>query len=262
MDAGGACRRSAAAYPHRVRELIEQRRAVARFRFLACAGARAASGARSLRHQVDTALRSLSGRPALVSLTIGANDTDWSEIPLTYARLRDPDAAGFASWAREVAAGVRAAVAKQLRRLLARPNVRVVLTDYFNPVNPQSLLFGPPIPCADPGACYARTELIVDELNEALRALPGDLRARRRIVVAGVHDAFRGHESPGPECGIGAPGVAETWIQYPSDPASNSNPALPPGVPGPWLGDCFHPNALGAAAIAAAVDRAAKLLGR
>lgn len=262
MDAGGECRRSSAAYPRPVRDLLTERRGAVRFRFVACAGAKAVSGPRSLRHQVDTVLSSLTKRPTLVTLTIGANDTDWSDIPLTYARLRDPDAEGFGAWARGVAESVRRAVAKQLRRLLERPNVRVVLTDYVNPVNRESLLFGPPIPCADTVACYERTERIVDELNVVLHGLPGDLRARRLVAVARVHDAFRGHESPGPECGAATPGVGDTWIQYPTDAASNSNPVLPPGVPGPWSGDCFHPNALGAEAIAAAVDRAAKRLGR
>jgi lysophospholipase L1-like esterase len=262
MDAGGTCRRSALAYPQLVRELVAERRGAVRFRFLACAGAKATAGAHSLRHQVDLVLRSVTKRPTLVSVTIGANDTDWSDIPLTYSRLRDPDAEGFAAWADGAAESVRHAVVKQLRRLLDRPNVRVIVTDYFNPVNRESLLFGPPVACADAGACYARTELIVDELNRVLRGLPGELRARGRVAVARVHDAFRGHESPGPECGAAAPAFDTTWIQYPSDPASNSSPALPPGVPGPWLGDCFHPNAAGAAAIAAAVDRAAKRIAR
>jgi lysophospholipase L1-like esterase len=262
MDSGGACRRSAMAYPEQVRDLLAARRGAVRFRLLACAGAEAASGSHSLRRQVDAVLRSLTKRPTIVSLTIGANDTDWSDIPLTYARIRDPDADGFVGWIRGVAASVERAALKQLRRLLERPNVRIVLTDYFNPVNPQSLLFGPPVPCAEAAVCYARTELIVDELNGVLRGLPAELRARGRIAVAGIHGAFRGHESPAPECGTGTPGVEETWIQYPTDPASNSNPGLPPGVPGPWSGDCFHPNELGAAAIAAAVDRAAKRLGR
>jgi lysophospholipase L1-like esterase len=266
MDTGGACRRSPLAYPEQVRDLLEQRYAFVRFRFLACAGAQAIApertGLGAFRRQVNAVLRGLTTRPTLVSATIGVNDTDWSDITLTYSRLRDPDQASFERWAHGVATRVGRAVARELQRLLAHPNVRVALTEYFNPVNRESLLFGPPIPCADVEACYLRTELLIDELNAALLSLPGELRARRRVAVAPVEDAFRGHESPSPECGSAPPGLSETWIQYPSDPDSNSNPPLPSIVPGPWHGDCFHPNEQGAAAIASAVEQTARRIGR
>lgn len=265
-DSGGTCRRSPLAYPEQARDLLARRHPSVRFRFLACAGAEAAaagsSGLLALRGQVDAVLRKLTGRLTLVSLTIGVNDTQWSDIALTYGRIRDPDAGAFERWARGVAAGVERAVVRQLGRLLAHPAVRVVLTEYFNPVNRGSILFGPPEPCPDAEACYGRTELVIDELNSALRRVPGDLKARRRVAIAPVRDAFRGHEAPSPECGGAPPEVAGTWIQYPSDPASNSFPVLPPGVPGPWRGDCFHPNEQGAAAIASAVDRGARRIGR
>jgi lysophospholipase L1-like esterase len=266
MDSGGACRRSPLAYPQQVRDLLARRYASVRFRFLACAGAEASAsgkpGLLAFRRQVDAVLRTRTGRRALVSVTIGVNDTRWSDIALTYRRLRELDAGGFDAWARGVSARVERAVVRQLRRLLARPSVRVVLTEYFNPVNRGSILFGPPEPCVDVEACYRRTELVVDELNRALRRVPGDLRARRRVAVAPVRGAFRGHEAPSPECGGAPPEVGGTWIQYPSDPASNAFPALPPGVPGPWRGDCFHPNERGAAAIASAVVGAARRVGR
>ena len=266
MDPGGPCRRSPLAYPEQARDLLAQRYASVRFRFFACAGAEAIAPERTgfgaLSRQVDAALRRLTHRPTLVSVTIGINDSDWSDITLTYSRLCDPDEGSFEQWAGGVAAGVERAVVEQLRRLLAHPNVRVVVTEYFNPVNRGSLLFGPPIPCPDVEACYRRTELVIDELNTALRRVPGELKARRRVAVAPVRDAFRGHESPSPECGDAPPEVAETWIQYPTDPASNSFPPLPPTVPGPWRGDCFHPNELGAAAIASAVEQAARRIGR
>ncbi len=266
MDTGGQCRRSPLAYTEQTRTLLEQRYARVRFFFLACAGAEAsapeATGFHDFRRQVDAVLRKLTARPTLVSVTIGINDTGWSDVQLAYTRLRDPDDSSFERWARSVTAGVERAVVKQLRRLLEKRNVRVVLTEYFNPVNEGSLLFGPPIPCVDVDVCYERTEFVVEEVNDALRRARQKLRAPRRVVVAPVLSAFRGHEAPSPECGTAPPGLDETWVQYPSDPNSNSNPSLPPVVPGPWRGDCFHPNELGAAAIAAAVDQAAQGIGR
>jgi hypothetical protein len=135
--------------------------------------------------------------------------------------------------------------------------VRIVLTEYPNPVNPESLLFGPPTPCPDAAVCYARTERVVHELNDALEQLAGG-----RVRLARFHAAFHGHEAPRPDCGAGAPDVEKTWFQHPDDPESNSFPAPPPFATGEWRGDCFHPNGRGAAAIAAAVDRAARGLGR
>ncbi len=266
MDTGGQCRRSPLAYPEQTRALLAQRYTSVRFWFFACAGAEASSqgepGFRDFRRQVDAVLRRLTARPTLVSVTIGINDTNWSDIQLTYVRLRDPDQSSFERWAHSVSVDVERAVLRQLRRLLASPNVRVVLTEYFNPVNEGSLLFGPPLPCPDVEACYERTEFVIAEINSALRKARGESKAPRRVAVAPVRKAFRGHESPSPDCGSAPPALTETWIQYPSDPASNSFPPLPPVVAGPWRGDCFHPNELGAASIAAAVGQAASRVGR
>ncbi len=80
-----------------------------------------------------------------------------------------------------------------------------------------------------------------------------------------MHERFHGHESPLSICGSDAPEIAGTWIQHPQDPASNSFPPVPPDIEaetGDWSGDCFHPNDAGAAAIAGAVDRAARSMGR
>lgn len=86
--------------------------------------------------------------------------------------------------------------------------------------------------------------------------------ARKRVRVAAIHDAFHGHEAPSPSCGGDPPAVAHTWFQYPDDPESNSFPPVAAFVGEVWRGDCFHPNERGAAEIAAAVDAAARGLGR
>jgi hypothetical protein len=106
--------------------------------------------------------------------------------------------------------------------------------------------------------CYARTEFLVHRLNTALGEIFRDLGRPARMRLVSVHGTFHGHESPKPSCGAAAPDVAVTWIQYRDDPNSNSLPRLP----GSWRGDCFHPNARGASAIAGAVSRALSVLDR
>ena len=260
-DRGGACRRSPHAYPRLVLAEVRDRAGAVRFATFACSGASVTlpeQGLQSLDRQVDRALDFLRlRRPALVTITAGVNDLGWADVLATYARLREPDGAIYAAWVETTVAGVEAELRRQLDRLLRRRGVRVVLTDYPNPVNPQSILFGGPLACPDTAVCYARTELLVDTLNEAIARLAG-----RRVVVAGSHDAFRGHEGPRPKCGGGTPDVADTWFQHPDDPESNSFPPVEQFVGEQWRGDCFHPNLRGAQAIAAAVDAAARSLGR
>ena len=260
MDKGGTCRRSPRAYPQKVLRELRERYASVRFTMLACSGATASedgTGLRRFSRQVNTVLARPTTRKTLVSITIGINDFHWSDIPATYIRIRDPSAASFDGWVDSTVDRVAASLRKQLRRLLSRPKIAVVLTEYPNPVNADSLLFGPPSPCPDKPACYERTEQVVDELNELLNGL-----ARKGVRVAAVLETFRGHEAPEPSCGGSPPAVEETWLQYPDDPESNSFPPAAALVGAVWRGDCFHPNALGAAAIAAAVDRAVRGLGR
>jgi hypothetical protein len=94
--------------------------------------------------------------------------------------------------------------------------------------------------------------------------------------MARTHLAFHdGHESPGDSSFIGKrtrwktcgfaepPGKDETWIQYPGQPGINGQvPVWMRLITGERYGDCFHPNELGAIAIADAVNFAAELLGR
>ena len=96
-DTGGLCRRSPRAYPRLVlRELRQRVAGAVRFASVACSGATAgvadAPGLRSLRRQVTAALERLSGGRALATVTVGVNDFEWSDIPRTYLRLREPQA--------------------------------------------------------------------------------------------------------------------------------------------------------------------------
>ena len=270
-DTGGLCRRSPRAYPRLVlSELTERTRGRIRFSSLACSGATAgqsdAPGLRSFHRQVSGALARLTGRPALVSVTIGINDFEWSDIPRTYLRLRDP-APLFDAWLAAESRALVQPLRRELSRLLSRSRVRVVLSDYFNPVNRRSILFGGPLPCPDAALCFARTEAVVAAVNSTIREVVRGLRHRSRVRIASVLEAFRGHESPSPRCGSAAPAVAATWIQHPDDPSSNSFPLvdwpeLASLLGSDWRGDCFHPNDAGATFIAGAVGDAARRLGR
>jgi hypothetical protein len=91
---------------------------------------------------------------------------------------------------------------------------------------------------------YERSEHVVHALNAAIMQAWQRLGSPPYVRVATVHDAFRGHESPRPWCGTAPPDVAETWLQYPTDPDSNATAVG---------GDCFHPNRMGAERYAEAV---------
>lgn len=232
-----ACARAGArSYPARVERRLERRHGRVVFAFLACSGATAAStstGPRALAVQVGRALRAIDRRPALVSITIGINDLEWWNL-LRVAELLRGDRAAYDRWVETTVGEVRAELRRQLRRLLARPRARVVVTDYFDPVNRGSPLY---VVCPDPGRCRARVREAVTRLNGALRAAAAGLGPRVRVAAIGRR--FAGHEAARPECGSAPPAAAETWIQA----------------------DCLHPNDAGAAAIAGAVLAAAVRMG-
>jgi lysophospholipase L1-like esterase len=234
------CYRSSKAYPSLVLDRLRARHRAVRFRFLACAGATASggSGMRSLHQQVSVALRSPGGRPALVSLTIGINDLEWWNLARLAILVRESEAR-FAAWLGGTAAGVQGALDQELGRLVERPRTSVVLTGYFDPLNPGSSFYENRLICPDEQLCRSRVARVLARLNGAIRAAARDVGARGRVRFAPVAAAFAGHESARPDCGDAPPDAAATWIQD----------------------DCFHPNARGARAIAGAVDRAARRLG-
>jgi lysophospholipase L1-like esterase len=225
-----------ASYPARVRRRLERRHGDVRFVFLPCSGAQATdrSGARiSLARQVGDALEVLGRRPALASITIGINDLRWWDV-IQGAMLLRLDEAEFERWLEESTRSIREAIAAQLDRLLARPGMRVVLTEYYDPFNRQSTFFQSALICPVLEGCLVRARRVVTRLNERLRSLAG-----RRVAIARLQKAFEGHEGPRPDCGLAPPEAAGTWVQT----------------------DCFHPNGRGAAAYAQAVDRVARTLG-
>lgn len=227
------CFRTARAYPRLVLEHVRERATVGRFTFLACSGAAATGevGPRSLTWQVSGALERIRRKPTLVSITIGMNDLEWWNVSRV-SELLDGDRGEFEEWLSATVGDIRAAVRRELDRLLALKRVSVVLSEYYDPFNRGSPIF---LLCSDPSQCRARTEEVVTRLNQGLRDLAGS-----RVRVASVQRRFEAHEAARPRCGVSPPEASATWIQP----------------------DCLHPNGRGAAAIAAAVDREARVLGR
>jgi outer membrane protein assembly factor BamB len=266
LDSGLPCRRSPRAYPAGVAELLKRRYKRVTFHFRACSGATVGSpgavGYRSFDNQVKFTLSRLSKRSALVSITVGVDDFKWADPRTFYRRLYVDQQRPFENWVATLVEQVKRNLMLEIRRLLLRQNVVVVLTDYPNPINRRSRFFsmigGETPRCGFARDCYARTEFLVHRLNTALGEIFRDLGRPARMRLVSVHGTFHGHESPKPSCGAAAPDVAVTWIQYRDDPNSNSLPRLP----GSWRGDCFHPNARGASAIAGAVSRALSVLDR
>jgi lysophospholipase L1-like esterase len=290
FDDGLPCRRSLSAYPGDVLEKLLQRYGrVTRFEHLACTGATVLrpdgktlkeDAHKWLHNQVNTALALLdqrpTGRPALVSITVGANDFEWGDPENVIRRLSEKESK-FNAWVSsrvdEVVFGDRGLKA-EVNRLLEHPDVAVVITQYHNPFNKWSYLFDfvrrfsfPRPACVPIEDCYGRTELGLHALNTALSEMSAAVSASDRLRIALVHQEFHGHESPSPSCGgFAEPDEDGTWVQYIGDPNSNSNPppikykgnkfTFPPG------GDCFHPNEIGAAQFAEAVNQAALTLSR
>jgi lysophospholipase L1-like esterase len=221
-------------YPSRVERALDRRHDRVRFVFLACSGAAATDGRgpRSLRNQVRDALRAAGDERALVSITIGINDLEWWNLVRVAGLLRGPHAA-FDLWVEQTTAAVRRALRDELRRLLSRPRISVVVTEYFDPVNKGSPLY---VLCPDRDRCRSRVGSAVRSLNRSLRAAADGLE---RVRVAAIRQAFAGHEAASPACGSAPPEEADTWIQA----------------------DCLHPNDRGARAIARAVDVQAVHLG-
>lgn len=270
MDDGTPCHRSPRNYPNHVAKLLKPHFQEIRYTILACSGATAAkpspenlncAGCRFkwFRNQVDETLNQLpDDRPVLVTINIGTNDFGWTDVPSMLPHIIE-NADVYLAWVNETAGGVAQELREQIPRLLAHPNVYVVITQVYNPFNRTSFIFDVGLQRCNKIIgqldCYERTKYGVDGLNNAyVLDVYVPLGRPERLRVANVNPRFYGHESPRPKCGDSAPDIPETWIQYPGDPASNGEvPDLFRAVTGEKYGDCFHPNEKGAQAYADAV---------
>jgi lysophospholipase L1-like esterase len=288
---GAPCQRSRHAYPYVVAGLLAERYGAGNVRFehLACSGARVATAPaemvrsclrglgraaaddaralcayKSLHNQVTRVLDQLSDRPALVSITIGVNDARWTQLDHAADMLLETDQA-FIAEIDQLAAQIERALSAELERLLAHPNVDIVLTDYYDPFNDESVVFrtarrtqqltwGPWNVSAEPCTGTDRNDVEhhlscaerVDYGLRALRAITERAAAASagRVAPASLLDTFRGHEAGRGICGLAAPSAGTSWIQSTGGDRLGTRP------------DCFHPNEDGARAIALAIDAA------
>jgi len=232
-DDGSTCRRSMLAYPWQVVMQLQETFIVEQFALLACSGATT----ESLDSQVSGTLSRLAQRPTLVTLTIGANDFGWSDLFPFVQNLCTPDDETFETWVASLAHVVEENLITQLGRLLAYPQVEVILTDYYNPTNMSGAFWELIHPRCVLVDVYERSEHVVHTLNATITHAWQRFGSPPYVQVASVHASFHGHEAPRPWCGALPPEVQETWVQYPTDPESNATSAG---------GDCFHPNGKGA----------------
>jgi len=211
-----------------------------------------------LPNQVDEALEHLDGRSVLVTITVGANDTGWTD-PLGLIDLMMAPDDEFRASIDDVAEQVEESLAAQVSRLVAEPDVTVILTDIYNPFNRESQLFDlarmaqasawgmgnlGDDPCTGTDrdgvvhelSCAERAEYGLQALSGAIQRVAAEDPERTAFVT--LLGPFRGHESTGGLCGDAEPASGESWIR------NNVGGGLIP------LPDCFHPNTAGAEAIA------------
>lgn len=288
------CRRSEHAYPYKVRDHLLERYNIVNFKHdLTCSGASVLepdfdklkkNNYKWFHNQVDEALKQIkkvpSSQPVLVSVTIGANDTNFGDLILFIIPKFIPQLAvsddEFYTWLDKTAVSVKNTLSSEVRRLLAQKNVAIIITDYYNPFNTASWFFlAPdlaPFSTCLYGGCYPRTEAIIGRLNGVFLDIWKELNQleQERLQVATVYGLFQNHQSPRLACGNDPPDTSNTLIQYPTDPESNaiSDPRMIPdwlknlsAVP-IWTGDCFHPTEKGAQIYADAINDDAKRLGR
>jgi len=213
----------------------------------------------------------------LVTITTGMNDI-WGDAArfgeLLLSILSKPDRI-YGAWLESTIDAIETHVADAIRRTLELgPNVAVVVSGYYNPMNP--LFFSTPL---DPylmvfnsglgvlwrslqaicnvQECYERTNQLIETLNEGLRSTVTEMGSDRVRFEDSMYQSFKGHASV---CGLEERDRAETWVQSPIDRESNSLGSIfgRPELIG--LGDCIHPNARGAHAIAAALETPALAL--
>lgn len=272
MDDKTECHRSTKAYPYKLRDQLTNLYQTVNFSMLACSGATAGKPDDAtlkkdkykwFRNQVDEVVSKLSNRPTLITISIGANDAKWTNIPALLPHLVE-FGGDYYDWVTALKAEISQELLGQIPRLiLNRPNVTVVFTTIPNPFNKESIFFHTIVPCTDvlgTLACYERTEMLIGGLNTlymlevwAPLGRPGNFKVVPTDVL------FANHESPQPACGKVGAQVKDTYIQYPGDP--NSNGEVPAVVQTllthQKYGDCFHPNEKGAQAVA---DRVYKYL--
>jgi lysophospholipase L1-like esterase len=234
------------------------------FTLLACSGATAedllAPGG-----QVDQAI---AANPALVSITIGANDLSFVNPAKFFV-----DGRLDATVVDERLRLLRSRLTKVISRLLVSTNARVLVTTYHDPTAAD--------PVGVPGCrreCFAATaHTVVAQLNDVISRTAGSF-SPERVRLVDVAPRFVGHAAPngwGPDQirESGLPGWLPGWVKPPADLAWALKKAASIqaycsddhhlGNDPNWVSgiDCVHPNEDGAKAYSAALTDAWRAAG-
>lgn len=213
---------------------------------------------KSLRNQVSEVVARIDDSPTLVTITIAANDTGWTD-PLAIVGLLLASDDVFRARIDEIAESIGNELDAEIERLLVHDQVTIILTDYYNPLNPGSTLYALMAdaqavvwgaenvgnePCTGVDlddithelSCAERFEYALQAVNRSLATATETDPSR--VLLASVIEQFRGHEAPAEACGDAKPTSGESWIRGLVETDVGTQP------------DCFHPNALGMTVLA------------
>lgn len=200
----------------------------------------------------------VAANPALVTVTIGANDVGVG---------RPGDVVGPGGVVDEGLVGARLSelqtrLTAVLRRLADATDARIIVSTYFNPAAPDANGVSG---CRR--SCFRdATARVVGELNTTLRAAVGTIPPDR-VAIADVTAVFEGHEAPngrGPDFlrDAGSPVPLPALLGWTGDvhPYCADGHSLSRD---PWISaaDCIHPNPAGARAYAGAIESAWRTAG-
>ena len=275
------CYRSPYSYPHKIIEFLMERYDKVNWTITACAGATVRKPEQVylnqdknkwFQNQVEAVNLLVSDHPTLITITIGVNDLGWSDLKTFPGHLYGSEV-DFENWVNYIVDneydGIKVELYQQIKHLLNHKSVAVVITEVYNPANPNSFAFLAPTlinPCGmSPEACYRRIDYMIIKLNSAYMDIRANLGNPDRLLIAPVKGAFNTHEGDYPYCGLDP--ISGTWIQTPGDPRFDAidnklSETAQKNLGTKIGGDCFHPNFEGAQAIARLVNAEAIILDR
>ena len=275
------CYRSPYSYPHKVIEYLMERYDKVNWTITACTGATVRLPQEKylnqdvnkwFQNQVDAVNPLISDRPTLITISIGVNDLDWSDLKTFPGHLYGNEV-DFENWVNYLVDneydGIKVELYQQIKHLLSHDNVAIVITEVYNPANPNSFAFLAPTlqnPCGmSSQACFIRIDYMITKLNSAYMDIRANLGNPDRLLIAPVKGAFGTHGGDFPYCGLDP--ISDTWIQTPADSRFDAIDNKLSEVAQKRLGtkiggDCFHPNFEGAQAIARLVNAEAIILNR
>ena len=303
LHSTGDCKRSTLSYPYQVKQGLESRgMKIVNFKHVACSGATAEtpdnidyqnavnSGKADsvlkkdpenqdapdtrlflwLHTQVKYVSANVNDdRDTLVTISIGANDLDWTDKKALFTHL-SVDFSKFHDWANQKSDDIKKEITNSLFNpdyglMSHHPRVYVIINTIYNPITPSTVYFYAQLgnlkyiySCLFNSlgnlSCYDRASDLLTLVNLGIITVVSDqMRAKNQykdsIQIANVELAFEAHQAVAYVCD--ATLITEkdkSWVQYIGYPDSNEGIDFVLGMKA--QGDCFHPNIEGAKGIA------------